>query len=502
MRVKGLEGVRKIHFIGIGGISMSGIARVLQKRGYKITGSDSSQASLTEKLEKEGMKIFYGHSQSNIESEVDLIVRTSTVSETNPEMIEANQRNIKVVERYEMLNLLSQYYQYNLGVAGSHGKTTSTSYLWKILQTAMQKPSLFLGSIIYDETMEGNCFEQQFDGDEANKVAVYETDESDRSFEKMTINNAIITNIDNDHLEFYSNSFFNLYESFVKFANNIIAQNGVLIVGLDFPYASKLFFDVKQKNPQSKIISYSLDDERANYYARNIIDDGVFTIFNLCYNGVICIEVVKIPSIGKHNVFNAVGALALFLNVYPHLAHKIDGNVFSGLKGIDKRFMPVGSCQIGGTKIDIVDDYAHHPTEIKAIIKAVNDSKRWDNFLLVFEPHKYTRVISIYDDFLQAFKEAKDVIMMDIFGVSGGLKIDITKEKFAGDIKTHSGFANIVLSPSNKTILDDVYNFVSNHYKTGNTIVLFIGAGLSSYFAKKSQSHFDQNNHQNAKNIG
>ena len=160
--------------------------------------------------------------------------------------------------------------------------------------------------------------------------------------------------------------------------------------------------------------------------------------------------------------------------------------------GIDKRFMPVGAVKLEGCKIDIVDDYAHHPTEISAIIDAVNSSKRWDNFLLVFEPHKYTRIASIYKDFLPAFSKAKDVIVMDIFGVSGGLKINITKDKFVSDIKDKSPNVNIITSKSNDQILDDVHSFVKQNYKSGRTIVLFIGAGLSSYFAKKAQGFFEK----------
>jgi UDP-N-acetylmuramate--alanine ligase len=491
--------MKNIHFIGIGGVSMSGIAKVLKNRGFIVSGSDSSQSYLTEKLKSYGISVFYGHAASNIPNNVDLVVKTSTVNDTNPELIEAKERKIKIVERYEMLNLLSQFYKINLGVAGSHGKTTSTSYLWKIINKLSNKtnfkPSLFLGSIIYDEQIEGNCFEQEdiskITIDNQNSVAVYETDESDRSFEKMNLDHAIITNIDNDHLEFYSNSFFNLYEAFVKFGEQIIKKNGFLVIGLDFEYSKKLYQNLKTNYPNANIVSYSLSDSSADFYSQNIKDDGINTIFDLYSNGVKIIEGFKIPSIGSHNVFNATGAIALCLKLFFNNKSCIDNNVFSGLKGIDKRFMPVGLVKSKNLQIDIVDDYAHHPTEINTIIEAVNNSKRWDNFLLVFEPHKYTRVASIYKDFLISFTKAKDVMVMDIFGVSGGLKIDITKDKFVNDITQKSPGVNIIISKSNDQILEDVYNFVNQKYKSGRTIILFIGAGLSSYFAKKAQNFFE-----------
>jgi UDP-N-acetylmuramate--alanine ligase len=469
---------KQFHFIGIGGISMSGLARALLARGCKVSGSDVNSTDLTKSLELEGILINYGHVAQNIPLLTDVVVKTSTVPIDNPELLESSLRGLPVVERYELLNYLSQFYKVNLGVAGSNGKTTTTAYLWKLLTALKLRPSLFLGSSVRDNEISGNSFERDSD------YAVYETDESDASFERMLLNHSIITNIDKDHLEFYNDSFDLLKKSFKNFAKNIILQNGYLVIGIDTEASYELFFSLREddefKEFRENIFSYSLSKPEADFFPSNINHRGLDTILDICFKGDIVVKKFKFPSFCEYNIFNLTGAFALAFVLNGKKAELFNPNMFEGFKGIDKRFMPVGKFK----NIDIIDDYAHNPAKIKAVIDSLNSQKNWDKVLIVFEPHKYTRLASVYQDFIETFKNSKFIYIMDIFGVAGGLTTNITKETLYQDIATNSD-GHIICGTSNQNLYNEIYKIVKDDLEPCKTAaIVFIGAGLSSYYAK------------------
>jgi UDP-N-acetylmuramate--alanine ligase len=474
------------HFIGIGGISMSGLARTLFARGYKVSGSDTSSTDLTKSLQNEGILVNYGHKSQNLPLDTEVVVKTSTVPCGNPELIEARTRNIPIIERYEVLNYLSQFYKVNIGVAGSNGKTTTTAYLWKLLTALKLKPSLFLGSSVRDGEMSGNSFERDSD------YAVYETDESDASFEKMLLNHGIITNIDKDHLEFYNDSFDLLKNSFKNFAKKIILQNAYLVIGIDTEASYQLFFslreDVDFKEFRENIFSYSLNNTEADFFPSNINHRGLDTILDICFKGELVVKNFKFPSFCEYNIFNLTGAIALAFVLNGKKAELFNPNMFEGFKGIDKRFMPVGKFK----NIDIIDDYAHNPAKIKAVIDSLNSQKNWDRVLIVFEPHKYTRLASVYQDFIDTFKHSKFVYIMDIFGVTGGLTTNITKETLYQDIAKNSD-GHIICGTSNQNLYNEIYKIAKDKLEPCKTAaIVFIGAGLSSYYAKHLEAEINK----------
>ncbi len=484
-----LDKVTNFHFIGICGISMSGIAIVLAKRGCKVSGSD---ANLNDKdinsFKAFGIEVFKGHSPSNISKDTQVVVKTSTVPANNPELEFAVSQNLLVIERYEVLNYLAGFYEQNIGVAGSNGKTTTTAYLWKVVNSLGKKPSLFLGSSVQDDEISGNAFER------GSSYAIYETDESDASCFKMPLQHSIITNIDKDHLEFYGESFDLLQKYFEEYARNILAKNGKLVIGLYTP-ASKKLFDILKKDTSinhNNIASYCVKDDSADFAATNITTSGITTKFNISFKGNIICSNVTIASFGMHNVYNALGAFALAFMIFGAecFAGIKGSDVFKGLNGIDKRFMQVG--KVGN--IDIIDDYAHNPPKLEALIASLNNQQIWDKYILVFEPHKYTRLSSVYQDFLNAFKQAKLVFVMDIFGVAGGLKTNITKQSFFEDLQKHCPDTIFVCGSGNAKLNQELWQMAKNHKldECKSAGIVFAGAGLSSSLAKAFAKSFNK----------
>lgn len=384
--------VKRIHFVGIGGIGMSGIAEVLLNLGYIVTGSDISPSDITQRLAALGATVFIGHDASHL-GNVDVAVTSTAVKANNPEVMEAHRRNIPVIPRAEMLAELLKM-KFSIAVSGSHGKTTTTSMVSTVLAHGGLDPTMVIGGKL--ASIESNA--KMGNG----AVIVAEADESDGSFLKLSPSLAVITNIDLEHLDYYRN-IEEIREAFLQFAN-IVPFYGSTIMCLDSDNVKVIIPDIKRK-----IITYGLTPP-ADYRAADIHFSGASSTFSLYYKEKIC-GTVKLSVPGRFNVYNALAAIAV--------ARELDMEfpiIFEGLQrflGVHRRLEVKG--KIHG--VTVVDDYGHHPTEVKETLAAAKNVWK-DRVIVVFQPHRYTRTKALFDDFLSSFDDADVLIVTDIYAAS------------------------------------------------------------------------------------
>jgi UDP-N-acetylmuramate--alanine ligase len=389
---KNLADYKKIHFIGIGGISMSSLAEILLNRGYSVAGSDSSSSAITDKLSEIGIKVAIGQKGENIAPDTDLAVYTAAVSEDNPELKAAREMGIDVVDRAELVGMMMLCYKHPVSVAGTHGKTTTSSMVSEIFLAAGVNPTISIGGML--PSIGGNYHVGERD------YFVLETCEYKDSFLKFNPHSAIILNIDRDHTDYFK-TMEQMYNSFNTFVKRI-ADGGFLVINNDIKDKEKVIDGFN-----GKIITYG-KDSTADWYAEDISYNELgYGRYTAVHNGEKVAEVeLSIP--GEHNVYNSLAALALTSE------YGLDINIIlSGIKsytGTDRRFQYKGS--FNGVKV--IDDYAHHPTEIKATIGSArkNDiNKLW----ICFQPHTYTRTHDLLDEFADALSGADKVVLVDIY---------------------------------------------------------------------------------------
>ncbi|MBD7910955.1 UDP-N-acetylmuramate--L-alanine ligase [Clostridium cibarium] len=380
----------KIHFIGIGGISMSGLAAVLLNKGYRVSGSDFKESEILDKLRDKGAEIYIGHDKNNLVN-VDLVVYTAAIPDSNPELAEAKKQNIKLMDRAEFLGLIMKGHKYNVAISGTHGKTTCTSMISHVTLEANLDPTILVGGEL--DLIGGNYRIGE------SEYFITEACEYKESFLKFPPYVGIILNIDADHLDYYRD-IDHITETFEKFSH-LIPENGYLI-----GYGG----DERVKNILSKAncntVTYGFDDE--NLVAKNIsFDNKGCATFTLCENGKDLFEVI-LNNPGKHNILNALSTIAvsLIFNI-PY------DDIITGLKkckGAHKRFEYKGE----KNGVTVIDDYAHHPTEIKATLSTAKKIKH-NKVYCVFQPHTYTRTKTLFDEFTTAFSDADELILMDIY---------------------------------------------------------------------------------------
>ncbi len=384
--------VKRIHFVGIGGIGMSGIAEVLLNLGYTISGSDLSQSDLTHKLTSLGAKIYAGHNASQL-GDTDVVVTSTAVKPDNPEVMEAHRKNIPVIPRAEMLAELLKM-KFSIAVSGSHGKTTTTSMVATVLASGGLDPTMVIGGKLASIGSNAKL------GD--GEVIVAEADESDGSFLKLAPSLAVITNIDREHLDHYRD-IDDIKDAFLQFAN-IVPFYGSTILCLDDDNAKGILPRIKRKT-----VTYGLAAP-ADYKASSISFSGSSSSYTLHYKENPCGTVMlNVP--GLFNVYNSLAAIAV--------ARELDmeyGPIKEGLKGfagVQRRLEVKG--KVSG--ITVVDDYGHHPTEIRETLKAARQVWK-KKIIVVFQPHRYTRTKALFNEFLAAFPDADTLIVTDIYAAS------------------------------------------------------------------------------------
>ena len=381
-----------VHFIGIGGISMSGLAEILLDEGFTISGSDSKESDLTKHLEAKGISVFYGQKASNIIPGIDLVVYTAAIHEDNPEFAQAKAQGLPMLSRAELLGQIMDNYEQSIAVAGTHGKTTTTSMISQILLEAKTDPTITVGGIL--EAINGNLRVGE------SEVFISEACEYTNSFLNFRPKYSIILNVEAEHLDFFKD-LDDIRKSFHKFAANTLADGATIINGEIDNYT-----EIVEGLPQ-RIITYGLNSSY-DYYAENITyDEKACAIFSVMHDGQKIMDVhLNVP--GKHNVSNSLAAIALCdIMDIPNEA------VISGLLkfgGANRRFQYKG--KIDG--ITIIDDYAHHPTEIKATLTAAANYPH-ERLVLVFQPHTYSRTKAFLDDFAEVLSMADVVVLADIY---------------------------------------------------------------------------------------
>jgi UDP-N-acetylmuramate--alanine ligase len=418
--------IRKIHFVGIGGIGMSGIAEVLLNLGYVITGSDLSPSDITQRLALLGAVIFQGHEASHI-GEVDVVVISTAVKADNPEVLEAHRRNIPIIPRAEMLAELLKM-KFSVAVSGSHGKTTTTSMISTVLAHGGFDPTMVIGGKLASIGSNAKI------GD--GEVIVAEADESDGSFLKLTPCLAVITNIDREHLDYYRD-IEDIKEAFLKFAN-MVPFYGATILCLDDPHVQAILPDIKRRT-----ITYGLTSP-ADYQARDVVLQGPTSVFTVYARSERLGEVtLSVP--GRFNVANALATIAA--------ARELDMPFDAIREGLLK-YVGVGRrLEVKGKVrgVTVVDDYGHHPTEIRETLLAARQVWK-GRIIVVFQPHRYTRTQKLFQDFLTAFPSADHLIITDIYAASekviegvdaAGLTEGIRQSGHA-DVVYISGFDGIV----------------------------------------------------------
>jgi len=384
-----LENLKHIHFIGIGGAGMSAIAKILLELDYIVSGSDLCQTDTTAKLSQAGARIFTGHAADNIAS-ADAVVISTAIPEQNPELQAAREQGIPVFHRADLVAAVMTR-QAGIAVAGAHGKTTTTSMIALMLEKAGADPTVIIGGELHD--IGGNAKLGK------GKYLVAEADESDGSFLKYAPQVAVITNIENDHMDHYK-TMDNILLAFRQFLSNVSAD-GVAVVCFDNVHLRELAGSVNRN-----CLSYAIDHE-ADYMAKNIRTFGAATMYDVFYRGVL-LGTVKIEVPGRHNILNSLASLVVGLYVGLDFAVAAEG--LSCFKGVKRRFQTKG--RVGG--IWVVDDYAHHPTEIQTTLLAARQTNP-KRLICVFQPHRYTRTAFLREEFGKAFQPADLLILTDVY---------------------------------------------------------------------------------------
>lgn len=385
---KGLTGVKNIHLVGIGGVGMSGLAFLLKDKGYNIKGSDITPGAYTEMLEREGIAVTIGHSPQNITADIDLVGFSSAVDENNPELAAARKKGLTVLKRGELLGLIS-WDKNIIAVSGSHGKTTTTSLLGYLLTSLGYQPAVFIGGCPLNYSRTAWWGQDYF---------VIETDESDGSFLFYNPWVSVITNIDYEHLD-YHKTFDNLHRSFAKFAY----QTRDKVIGCGD--------DPRVRNILTEVDGWSFGWGKQNKLrAENFIFDGKLSCFDFFADNKF-VTAVRVPLLGQHNILNTLAVLSFFFYFNENLG-KVAG-LLENFKGIKRRFQIRET--VGG--VTFVDDYAHHPTEIKAVLDAARYLAARRVFV-IFEPHRFSRVKMLYKEFGRCFSLADELVVTDIYAAS------------------------------------------------------------------------------------
>lgn len=437
-----------VYFMGIGGISMSGFAELLHAKGFTVSGSDQQESKLTKHLESLGITVKYGQCKENITPDIDLAVYTAAISDTNEEYIAAKEAGIPMMDRAEMVGQVMKNYPRAIAVSGTHGKTTTTSMVSHILLAADLDPTISVGGIL--KAIHGNLRIGHSDN------FVTEACEYTNSFLKFhpTIN--LILNIEEDHMDFFKD-LADIRNSFKKFTA-LLPENGLLIINGNIDNYKEI-----ADCCQGQVTTYSISDQNCDYYATNITYDELgHGSFDVMEKGTLLTH-IKLSVVGEHNISNALSAIALarYLDISIEAIQK----GLSAFEGTDRRFEYKG--ELGG--ITIIDDYAHHPTEIAATLEAAKKYPHKTTWC-VFQPHTYTRTKAFLDEFAQALSKADKVVLADIYAAREVDPGDISSADIMEKIKELGTEAYYFPT------FDEIENFLLKNCVTGDLLIT-MGAG-------------------------
>lgn len=396
-QVPEMRRIRNIHFVGIGGAGMSGIAEVLKNQGYDVSGSDIREGAVTDRLSAMGIEVFIGHREEN-SAKADVVVVSSAVTGENPEVASARSRRVPIVPRAEMLAEIMRY-RHGIAVAGTHGKTTTTSLIASVLAEAGLDPTFVIGGKLNSAGTNA-----QLGG---SRYLVAEADESDASFLHLTPVISVVTNIEADHMDTYGGDVGRLKQTFVDFLHNLPFY-GVAVMCVDDDYVQEIIPRISRA-----IITYGIDNPDADYRAENIQSDGLRTRFVVRRPGGRSDLDVELKMPGRHNVLNALAAIAVATD------EGVDDSAIcrglAGFAGVGRRFQVYGDYKTRKGTITLIDDYGHHPTEVEAVIRAAHDAWPDRRLVMLYQPHRYTRTRDLYEDFVRVLSEVDGLLLMEVY---------------------------------------------------------------------------------------
>ena len=453
-----------IHFVGIGGIGMSGLALIMKQLGFKIQGSDIAYNKNIERLKKNNIKIVIGHKKQNI-SNSTILVASSAIKKNNTEILEAKRKKLPIYKRGDVLaNIVSL--MKNIVVAGSHGKTTTTSLVSNIFSKAKIDPTIINGGIL-------NSFGSSAKLGKSN-WCVLESDESDGSFIKVPSTYSIVTNIDKEHLDFYK-SINNLKNNFIDFIEKTPSL-GKSFICLDDKNNREIIKKLKTKNYNT----YGTN-KNANFHIQNISQSIDFSKFDLRVSlpgsKVNLIKNIKIPMMGLHNIRNATAAIAVAISI--GISKKIILNGLEEFKGVQRRFTKI-FCFRGVT---FFDDYAHHPTEIIEVLNSVKEVYKNKKIICIFQPHRVSRVKNLNKEFSYSFKKADTVVLCPIYKAGENINLGFNYSNFAKLIIKNSKVNLIIINDKNDLVKYSKQNIF------GEKIVIGMGAGSVSNWIRDLPNH-------------
>lgn len=395
-RVPVMRRISHIHFVGIGGSGMCGIAEVLLTQGYQVSGSDLNAGAAVQRLEALGARICIGHTAANIEG-TDVVVVSTAINQKNPEVEAALAARIPVVRRAEMLAELMRF-RHGIAVAGTHGKTTTTSLIASILAEAGQDPTFVIGGKLTQAGTNARLGESRY--------LVAEADESDASFLHLQPMVSIVTNIDADHMSTYGGDFEKLKQTFIEFLHNLPFY-GLAVVCTDDEVVQELIPRIARP-----LLTYGVNED-ADFRAVNFSQVGREIHFKVLRpEGFAPLDIsLKIP--GRHNMLNALAAIAVATD--EGISDQAIVKGLANFQGVGRRFQQLGNFAVGSGEIMLVDDYGHHPREVEAVIKAVREGWPERRLVMVYQPHRFTRTRDLYEDFVKVLSSVDTLVLLDVY---------------------------------------------------------------------------------------
>lgn len=452
--------IQNIHFIGVGGVGMSGIAEVLCNQGYNVSGSDMKASATTERLAQLGVEIFIGHQEENVKN-AHVIVVSSAIDKSNPEIKWGKTHRIPIVRRAEMLAELMRY-RHGIAVAGTHGKTTTTSLMASILAATDESPTFVIGGRLTSAGANAQLG--------SSKYLVAEADESDASFLHLQPQTVIVTNIDEDHMDTYNGDFEQVKRTFVEFIHNLPFY-GLAVLCVDDE-------NVREIMPQLSrpVLTYGIDNE-ADFYATEISQKGRFCEF-LAHRPEGQPLRIRLPMPGRHNILNALATIAVATDL------GVDANAIQaglmGFEGVGRRFQEQGDLKLPeGGNVMFIDDYGHHPSEVNATIKSIRAGWPEKRLVMVYQPHRYTRTRDLYEDFVKVLSDVDVLLLLDVYSAGETPINGADSKSMCGSIRQRGA-----LDPVHVSSEDDLRSILANVLRP-NDLLITQGAGDIGAISKK-----------------
>ncbi len=459
--------IKKIHFIGIGGSGMSGIAEVLANLGYEISGSDIQSNTATEKLEKLGCSISYKQQSENVIGKQAVVV-SSAINKNNPELQEARQQKLLIVPRAEMLAELMRF-RFGIAIAGTHGKTTTTSLIVHIMTEAKLDPTYVIGGIINATGMNAKLGKSDY--------LIAEADESDASFLHLQPMLSVITNIDEDHMSTYNHSYQKLTDAFINFTSNLPFY-GVCVVCIDDDGVKGIL-----KKIHRPILSYGFSGN-ADVKACNVKQNEMRMSFDVSCSKYQKNFPVTLNLIGKHNILNALAAISVAIEL--EIDTDIIQNALSHFSGVSRRLDYHQDLSINTHNLPLFDDYGHHPKEISAVLSTLRDTYPEKRLVVIFQPHRYSRTRDLFNDFVSCLSKVDVLILLNIYAANEPSINTISSSTLADSIRRRSSIDPIVVKDISE-IVEILPNVVNK-----NDVILTLGAGDVNKIPHQLKTHFCQ----------